>query len=332
MARAVKDYYRVLGLTPDADQRTIDGVFRNLIRDLDEEDAGGGEARSSAAELRSEIVEAYGVLGDRERRKAYDELRRSPEWWVAIDTEDASDGEEEDSFDGDSLLEHVLGQFMRSMASAGEKEIAELRVPFEAAALGGRARLRMPVRSACPVCGGTGAETGGAVVCPECRGEGSARGGCERCGGNGWEVIAPCDRCDGAGWVSRLGVVSLKIPAGVSDGTLIPVPGFGGEDEGSPSRGKYFRVRVSSHPFFSRDGRDILCKVSVSEAVAKRGTTIRVRTIRGRRLNLRVPPNTRDGTVIRLTGEGIEAEGDRGDQLVEIRVTPRQMTRTGGDQ
>jgi molecular chaperone DnaJ len=89
-------------------------------------------------------------------------------------------------------------------------------------------------------------------------------------------------------------------------------------------------VKVSRHPFFSRRGRDIVCRVPVSEKVAKSGTTLHVRTLRGRRHEVVVPPDTSDGTIVRLEGEGIESEGQRGDQLIEIRVKGSLRKKTGG--
>jgi molecular chaperone DnaJ len=125
-----------------------------------------------------------------------------------------------------------------------------------------------------------------------------------------------------------VGFVSLHIPSGVSDGTLLPFPGL--EETHEYPRPRYIRVKVSRHPFFTRKGRDVICRVPISERDAREGSTVVVRTLRGRQHRVVVPPETKNGTIMRLVGEGIESDGGRGDQLVEIRVKTPSRRRGKG--
>jgi molecular chaperone DnaJ len=327
MARAIRDYYRVLGVSPRAELAAIKRAYRELIEDIDDEEEALGTS-GELEEARRDAHEAFAVLARRETRAAFDPARAHVGWW---DTGGA-ELEEEDprGIAAGEAIEAALRRILTNDDPAKSARIVEFTLPFELAALGGRARVRLPMRAACPECAGLGGAASNASLCTACGGSRDRRAGCETCQGRGWVVSIECARCGGDGWVPALGSADLVIPPGVSDGTLLPFPGFGESEEtaGAPR----IRVKVSSHPFFRRVGRDILCKVPVSRRLAERGSTIRVKTLRGENQTVIVPPHTADGTVLRLVGEGIHADGERGDQLIEIRVRTRRGRKTGGSE
>lgn len=318
MASVQKDFYDVLGLTLDAEPSEIERAYRELNLQLDDELELGADA-DEIASIRREIHEAYTVLRNVEDRRAYDALRSSALVWGAeeIDDGDYVVDDPDDGEPGTAFLEAVLRRFL---VGSDEREVLDLVLPFELAALGGRARLRLPVRAGCPGCGGTGGTGGAAFTCPTCGGEADRAEDCETCHGRGWRVAVPCDRCGGSGWQAAFGEVGLRIPPGTRDGTLIPFPGFGKGTLEAGTGPRYVRVRVSRHPFFKRRGRDVICRVPISKRDAKEGSTIQVPTLRGRSTSLRIPPDTSDGTVMRIEGGGLDLGGRRGDQLVVIQV------------
>jgi molecular chaperone DnaJ len=326
VATASRDYYRVLGIEPGATGEAVDRAYRDLVQQIEEAEEHYGP-NDELTRFRREVGEAYTVLRDPDRRREFDRLSVLPEWMPVRDEEgDAAQPSKE--VDPSALFDNVMRRLVRVVEGESDEAMTELLVPFEVAALGGNTRVRVPIRFACPECGGTGAEDGHAVVCAVCEARLPARLSCDRCGGKGWTATLDCDRCGGDGWIARLGVVRLEIPPGVADGTVLPQAGRAADAFGQAR--PRFRIRVSEHPFFSRKGWDILCQVPVSETAACSGATIEVKTIRGQRRKVRIPAQTLDGTVVRLPGEGIESEGVRGDQLVEIRVVRRSRGRTGG--
>jgi molecular chaperone DnaJ len=322
MASVQKDFYDVLGLTFDAEPGEVERAYRELMSQLDDELQLGADAEEVGS-IRQEIHEAYIVLRNASDRRAYDALRESALVWGAeeFDSDYADDDEP-----GSAFLEAVLRRFL---VGSEDREVVDLVLPFELAALGGRARLRLPVRAGCPICGGTGGAGGGAYTCTVCGGSAERADDCEACRGRGWRIVVPCDSCDGSGWQAAFGVVGLRIPPGTRDGTLIPFPGFGRGTREASTGPRYVRVRVSRHPFFKRRGRDVICRVPISREAAQEGSTIQVPTLRGRPTSLRIPPHTTDGTVMRIEGGGIDLGGRRGDQLVVIQIDGRGRATTG---
>lgn len=328
MANVSKDFYRILGLTSGADASAIDHAYRDLCRQIADEIAEVGDS-PELRDIRAEIDLAFAVLKDPHAKAEYDELRHGSGWWTSLDADDLEFDEEEEP-DGRQFFESVLRRFIASQhENVRAQETVDLTLPFEMAALGGRANLQLPMRSACPNCGGVGGEGRHAWSCADCASLPEPDPACDACGGRGWIVTRPCTTCRGQGWVAALGETRLEIPPGVSDGTLLPYPGFASrKSDGTHPR--FIRIRVAKHPFFRRQGRDVVCRVPVSHRTAEAGSTILVRTLRGDKQPVTISPGTRSGTVVRLIGEGIESEGERGDQIVEIQVRPRPRSKSGG--
>jgi len=212
------------------------------------------------------------------------------------------------------------------------------RVSFEVAAKGGQVEIRAPLEVECPRCEGKGAEPGTKVeTCPQCGGSGSVslvQGGfavqrpCPRCYGRGTLIEEPCTRCRGEGSVTEPRRVKVRIPPLTEDGDRIRMRGQGEPGPaGGPPGDLVLSVRVKPDRFFRREGLDIHCTVPITIVQAMLGAKIRVRTIHGKKVEVRVPPGTQSGTRLRLRGQGLVRDGEKGDQIVEIQVkVPEKLT------
>ncbi|MGH7571869.1 MAG: molecular chaperone DnaJ [Gemmatimonadota bacterium] len=350
-----KDYYQVLGIPESASAEEIKKTYRKLARKY-HPDANPNDP--AAEERFKELSAAYQVLSDSERRKQYDRMRKMGAYegfgagrggasgpggagaggWQTIDLEDL------DGFGGlGDLFSSIFGGRGRTRGhrpgpQRGPDRRVEVGIPFKTAATGGEIMVQVPLEETCPRCQGSGAEPGSKVeTCPQCGGSGqvslvqgafAVQRPCPRCTGRGTIVETPCRTCGGDGSVSRSGRVKVRIPAGIEDGERIRLKGKGEPGVGGgPPGDLYLVVRVKPDRFFSRDGLDILCTVPITAFQAMLGTRIRVRTIRGTKVELRIPPGTQGGTKLRVKGQGIEKDGRSGDMYVEIEITvPEKLT------
>jgi molecular chaperone DnaJ len=197
------------------------------------------------------------------------------------------------------------------------------------------------VTTACRVCGGTGAEPGTSpTICPVCNGRGvvSESQGlfalsepCPRCRGNGTIIETPCHNCHGSGREARTKTYTVKIPAGVKDGTRIRLKGKGEAGvNGGPAGDLFVVTRVAASKRFQRRNADLVVDVPVTYAEAALGATVEVPTPYGDRVSLKVPGGTQDGRQLRIRGHGAPKldGGGRGDLIARLRLTvPKKLTK-----
>ncbi len=350
---AEKDYYKILGVSENATQEEIKRAYRRLAKKY-HPDANPGD--KEAAERFKEINEAHEVLSDPRKRKQYDDMRRfartgfSGATFQGFDLNDllglfakAQGGGRTFTFEdlgglGDlgaifSSIFDRAGHFRRARygPQKGEDLYAEVEVPFELAAKGGKTVITIQRNQHCPRCGGTGAEPGANVTtCPQCGGTGTisvSHGAfavsrpCPRCYGRGEIISQPCTQCGGTGHVQRSQRISVNIPAGVDDGSKIRLRGLGQPGTGGgPPGDLIITVRVRGHRFFKRRGADVYCDVRLNIAQAVLGTKIRVKTLDGKKAILKIPPGTQPGTTFRLKGLGVKTPERTGDQFVTVDV------------
>lgn len=345
-----KDYYQVLGVREGATADEIKKAYRKLAKQY-HPDAKPNDA--AAAERFKEIGEAYAVLADAEKRKRYDQMRRMGPFGGAGFGRRAGGapgpgGEAEGarfSFDDLSDL-GGLGDLFGSIFDFGRRRrprgstAAErgrnveyaLEVPFMLAVQGGKLPITVPVTEECVSCSGTGNAPGTPPqTCRECGGTGTVsfgQGGfavhrpCPACYGRGQIPTEPCRACGGSGQARQERRILLTVPAGAEDGSKLRLTGQGERgSQGGPPGDLIVTFHVQPHRFFRRDGLDVQCSVPINLAQATLGSKIRVRTIHGPRVALRIPPGTQSGTRFRIPGQGIEKNGRRGDQYVQVRVT-----------
>jgi molecular chaperone DnaJ len=305
---ANKDFYKILGVAKDADQAAIKKAYRKLARENHPDSKPG----DTAAEDRfKQVAEAYDVLGDTAKRKEYDEMR--------------------------SMFAGGGGGFgTRSRAprpARGADVATETTIPFEAAIDGTTISLRLSSDAPCPTCSGTGGKPGTRPhVCPTCEGAGvvvsSVGGGfsmnetCPECHGRQLVYDDACPTCHGSGRGLSSRTVSARIPAGVKDGQRIRLKGKGASGEnGGPAGDLLVTVHVKSHRVFGRKGDNLTLEAPVTFDEATLGAEIKVPTLGGPPVTLRIPAGTPNGRVFRVRGRGApRKDGSKGDLLVTVDV------------
>lgn len=315
-----KDYYKVLGVPKDATEAEIKKAYRKLAREF-HPDANKGDA--TAEERFKEISEANDVLADAKRRKEYDEAR-------ALFGNGGFGGGLGDVFGG--LFNRGGGAGTRTQPRRGQDIESEVTLSFAEAVEGATVPLRMSSSAACKACSGTGDKNGTPRVCPTCVGTGQvsrgAGGGfsltdpCPDCKGRGLIPENPCDVCKGSGRATSSRTMQVRIPAGVSDGQRIRLRGKGAPGErGGPNGDLYVVVHVGTHPVFGRKDDNLTITVPVSYPEAALGGEVKVPTLGGPPVTLKLPPGTPNGRTMRARGKGaVRKDGTRGDLLVTVEV------------
>lgn len=341
-----KDYYRILGVAETATADEIKKAYRALAKryhpDTNPDDP-------QAAERFKEAGEAYGVLSDPEKRAQYDRVRKmGPFAGFGGRSSTSSAGAAGDGvrFTVDDLGDlGGLGDFFSSIFDLGRKRRGRgqgsaergqdveitVEIPLRTAALGGKVPITVPVSEECATCSGTGSRPGTrSRGCHECGGSGMisfGHGGfavnrpCPACYGRGQIPTDPCRACQGSGEVREQRKIMVSVPAGVDTGSRLRLSGQGERGSlGGPPGDLIVSFRVRPDRFFRRDGLDLICTVPINLAQATLGSKIRVRTIDGKKVALRIPAGTQSGTRFRVPGLGVEKNGRRGDQYVQVKV------------
>jgi molecular chaperone DnaJ len=340
MATSVKDPYRTLGVDRKASDEEIKKAYRKLARQYHPDRNAGDKA---AEERFKEVQEAYSILSDPDKRKAYDS---------GGGIFGGAGGFDPGSFRGgfggvgDILSDLFGGVGGRTGGGTGTRPErgrdleTEVHVSFDQAMEGAQVPVSVPLSAPCPTCRGTGAKPGTAPkVCPRCQGRGveaesqglfSISQPCRQCGGTGAVIEDPCTTCQGSGRTRQIKRYRVNIPAGVRDGSRVRLAGKGEAGPRSgPSGDLYVVTRVGESPVFTRKGENIEVEVPITIPEAIRGATIEVPTLAGTK-RIRVPPGTQHGTVQRLRGEGppkLSGRG-RGDIHYKLQIdVPSSLSR-----
>jgi molecular chaperone DnaJ len=349
---ATKDFYQVLGVPDSASQAEIKKAYRRLAKQY-HPDANPNNPQ--AAERFKEISEAHSVLSDTDKRKQYDQMRRlgAFDGGMARGPRSTAGGRTAGGAGSDFRTEGMdfgdfggLGDIFSSIFGRGRQETAAraeeietvVEVPFRVAALGGKVPVTLQVTEPCPTCTGSGGAPGATwSTCPECNGRGTisfGQGGfavnrpCPQCRGRGRVPSQPCPTCRGAGEIRTERQVIITVPPGTETGTRVRMRGQGEHGQSGTQPGDLIiTFQVQPDRFFHREGLDIVCEVPLNIAQAALGTRLRVRTLDGKKVMLRIPAGTQPGRKFRIKGQGVEKNGVRGDQLVQVQVTvPEKLT------
>jgi molecular chaperone DnaJ len=334
-----RDYYELLGLDRTATEGEIKRAFRARARELhpDVSDAPDAEERFK------EVVEAYEVLSNPERREVYDRFGHAGlrgQGFTPTSFDFGALGDLFSAFFGDDLF----GVGARaSRAARGADVAAEVEIELVDAARGVDRDVPIEVAVTCATCQGSGAEPGSApVTCPTCAGSGRLQAvsstifgqfvrtqTCGRCGGLGTVIEDHCSKCDGAGRVLEERTLAVQIPPGIHDGQRIRL---GGEGHAGALGGRagdvYVLVRVRPDPRFAREGNDLFTTVDLTMTQAALGATVVVPTLDGE-TELAFEPGTQPGEVRVLRGQGmpvLQGRG-RGDLRLLVNVAvPRRLS------
>jgi molecular chaperone DnaJ len=350
-----KDFYSVLGVGSSASQDEIKKAYRKLAK-KNHPDANASDPK--AAERFKEISEANNVLGDPEKRKQYDEMRRLGAFDGGFGgfgggrsssrpgSYGAGDGSQTINFqDFDIGGLGGLGDLFSSMFGGGETRQstrqrgpekgqtveATLDIPFRTAARGGKVPIELEVSEECGTCHGSGAAPGASLkICPECNGRGVisfGQGGfavnrpCPVCLGRGQVPTEPCPTCHGSGEVRVKRKVLINVPAGVDTGSKIRLKGQGGKGpQNGPPGDLIITFNVLADKFYRRDALDVIATVPLNIAQATLGTKISVKTLAGKKVAIRIPPGTPSGKRFRVRGQGIQKGEKMGDLIVEVSI------------
>jgi molecular chaperone DnaJ len=339
-AVAKRDYYEVLGVTKGASPDEIKKAYRKLaIKYHPDKNQGDREAENKF----KEATEAYEVLSDVKKKQAYDQFG-----FAGVDgmggptfNEQAFTGFEDIFGDFSSIFETFFGggsrggrSSRRGGPSRGNDLRYDLEIDLKEAVFGTKKEISFNHQAECKSCHGTGAAAGASrKTCPSCGGSGQIRRSsgffsiastCGQCNGTGTILENPCRDCRGSGVTDKRQKVNVTIPAGISHGKRIRLPGQGdaGRQGGAPGD-LYVYIFVTSHPYFQRRENDLFCAVPISISQAALGTDIYVRTLDEKRIKLKIPSGTQNGKLLRIKNEGIpylHNANRRGDMYVQIEI------------
>ena len=327
---AKRDYYDVLGVEKGASPQEIKKAFRRTAMkfhpDRNPDD-------KNADEKFKEAQEAYEILGDEEKKSAYDRFGHA-----------GVDGSAGGGFGGGGaggagfgdIFGDVFGDIFggggggRGGPARGSDLRYDLQLDLEDAVKGKTVQIDVPTMSHCDTCDGSGARKGTSpVTCTTCQGSGQVRmsqgffsvqQACPKCHGRGQIITDPCGDCHGQGVKEERKTLSVKIPAGVDTGDRIRLSGKGeAGPQGGPPGDLYVQMVVRDHPIFVRDDSNLHCEVPISFAQAALGGDLEVPTLSGK-VKLKIPAETQSGKLFRLRGKGVAPVrgGGVGDLLCRV--------------
>lgn len=346
---ATKDFYKVLGVSKDASADEIKKAYRKLAR-ANHPDSNPDDTKKH--DRFKEVAEAYDVVGDATKRKEYDEIRSAPSFGGGFGG-GRSEGGGFGGFDLSDLLRDRAGgggtnagggfgdmfgdvfgrRSSRPRPTRGADVESSVTIGFSDALEGVTLPIRLSSETACPTCSGTGGKPGTKPhICAECEGAGyivSSVGGafsmnetCPACHGRQLVYDDPCPTCHGSGLGTSSRTIQARIPAGVKDGQKIRLRGKGGLGEnGGPSGDLFVVVHVSGHRLFTRKGDNLLLTVPIGFDEAALGAEVRIPTLGGAPVTLKVPAGTPNGRTFRVRGKGAKrSNGTVGDLLATVEV------------
>lgn len=332
-----RDYYEVLGVGRDADEAELKKAYRRLAMKYHPD---RNQDNDEAEEKFKEAKEAYDILSDSNKRAAYDQFGHAG---VQQNAGGGAGG-----FGGAGfrdIFDEVFGDIFGGARGGGQRVYRgadlryELELTLEEAVFGTNSTIRIPTRTRCGDCSGSGSAPGSSPsTCTTCDGQGQVRvqqgffsiqQTCPRCRGKGQIITDPCKTCGGNGSVREQKTLSVKVPAGVDNGDRIRLSGEGeAGEQGGPPGDLYVEVAVKEHDIFKRDGINLYCEVPISFGTATLGGDLEVPTLSGR-VNLKIPAETQTGRLFRMRGKGVRSvrgEGP-GDLIARVSVeTPVNLS------
>jgi len=335
-----RDYYEVLGVQKNASDQDIKSAYRKLaLKHHPDRNPG----KRDAEDRFKEAAEAYAVLADGDKRRMYDRFGHAGLGGAAAGFDPTVFTGFEDILGGLGDMfgfGDIFGGARRRGPQRGADLRYDLEVSFEEAAKGTETTVQIPRQEPCETCHGSGAAPGSKpTTCPQCHGRGQVRlqqgpftlaRTCGQCRGAGSIITKPCTTCRGAGRVENVRKLTVRIPAGIATGQRMRLSGEGeAGPAGGPAGDLYVVIHVQEHPFFQREGNDLLCEIPVNFPMLALGGEIKIPTLDAEE-TFEIPESTQTGTVFRIRGRGMPdvAGRGRGDLLVIVKAdTPAKLTR-----
>lgn len=351
---AKRDYYEVLGVDKNADEKTIKSAYRKkAIQYHPDKNPGDKEAE----EKFKEAAEAYDVLSNPEKRAKYDQFGHN------MGPQGFPGGGGGGFHAGGFSMEDIFSQFgdifggafgnMGGFESAGgrtrrrQRRGSDLRIKIKLTlkeiAEGVTKTIKVPTLVKDPACNGTGAKDGTAFhTCPTCQGTGTvlrqqqtmfgvqqSAVECPQCHGEGKIITEKCAHCHGDGVIRQDETISFTIPAGVEDGQVLTMRGRGNAAlHGGVNGDLLIVIEEIKDPQLIRDGNDVIYNLMLDIPTATLGGSVEVPTITGR-ARLKIPAGTQPGKVLRLRGKGLPSTDGygTGDELINVMVyIPEKLT------
>ena len=308
---ASKNYYDILGVKRDASEKEIKQAYRRLARKYHPDVNPGNKSAESKFK---EINGAYEVISNQEKRQKYDQFgdqwqhadqfaqagkQQTPYWDYTPGGGANFQYTSSEGGDFDNIFEELLRggrtrtSHRRPQPRRGQDLESPVEVTLEEAYSGTSRTISLQVEEPCTVCGGSGQIQN-----------------------------VPCSACRGTGAVRKIKRLEVKIPPGVSNGSRVRVAGKGQPgSSGGGSGDLYLVISTQPHPVFERHGDNLHADIAVPLTVAMLGGEVQVPTPGGK-LALKIPPETQNGRVFRLAGQGMPHLGKdtRGDLLAKVNV------------
>lgn len=343
-----KDYYKTLGVDKGASKDEIKKAFRTLAHKY-HPDKGGD------AEKFKEINEAYSVLSDDNKRAQYDQFGSAgPQGGFGGGGFGGFEGFDFSGFGGGNgaHVEFDLGDIFGDMFGGGRSKpkakrgadiTVDVELSFEESVFGKEHTLHLYKTSMCETCDGTGGEKGsGFDTCDTCKGKGKLHQikqtifgqfqssvECTTCHGSGKIPKKACHTCKGSGVHKKQTEIKIKIPAGIENGEMLRLSGAGEAIAHGTSGDLYVSIHVKKHPFFVKQGVNLLGKISIPLSSALLGTTYDLSTLDGK-ISVTIPEQTMFGEVLKIKGKGVPYDGHkRGDILLTIEIIlPKKLSKS----
>lgn len=352
-----KDYYETLGVNKSASKEDIKKAFYKLAHKYHPDKKEGNEAKFK------QINEAYQVLSDDGKRAKYDQYGSGFEnmgqgnyggqqqgGFGGFDFSGAGGfGNGNADFDFGNLND-IFSDFFGGGMGGGRKEVrrgrdisTEVQISFSDSIFGTNRKILITKTSSCLSCHGSGAKTGsGMVTCKTCNGQGHVRESkrtifgniantkiCEVCLGTGEVPREICETCKGKGVLRREEEVSIAIPAGIRDGEMVRMTGYGEAVSKGTTGDLYIKINVAPHPIFKRDGHDLVMSLNLKLSDALLGTKYPIETLDGQ-IEVTIPEGVAINEILRVRGKGVPVgKSKRGDLLIKLNIKlPAKISRS----